>query len=201
MVQYVAFTLFLNKVSSVILQIGFSEHDALRADYYHWCIPLFDDPATLKKSWNFTCTFLQRFEATYFISEPNEIIDVPCCIFEPHLPPVRPDWLKECNYTGTEMADGVLCHKWWFYESQDLYYGFWYAVGPKPTPVRFLGLSTLGETTLEYSNYQNNTLSGDGDKIFKIPDNCNTICDPKMNKSRGKHSQHLAGVFGTLLIP
>jgi hypothetical protein len=90
---------------------------ALRADYYDWCIPLFDDaPAAINGRWNFTCSFLQTAasETTYFISQqPNPVIKTPCCVFDTPLPPPTPDWLKNTVFNTTELANGVLCDKWY----------------------------------------------------------------------------------------
>jgi hypothetical protein len=60
----------------------------------------------------------------------------------------------------------------------DLYYGYWDAVYDQ-TPIRFLGLSTLGVTTLEYYDYKK---VSSAKSLFEVPPNCNQECDPQMQR-------------------
>lgn len=134
--------------------------------------------------WNFTCSFLLTSVHAYFVTpKRNPVTNTTCCIFENDLPPPPPEWLKFCNYSGIETVSGKSCQKWWFYDSPDLYYGYWNTVVEPRIPVKFLGLSALNVTTLDYYNYV------PFDKhvkpeIFEIPKDCNNQCAPVGNRMR-----------------
>ena len=68
----------------------------------------------------------------------------------------------------------------------DLYYGYWDSVTDQ-TPVRFLGLSTLGVTTLEYYDYKEMTSPK---SLFEVPPNCNVECNPAAMKRMKNHMLH-----------
>lgn len=95
-----------------------------RADYYDWCIPLFDGNNGGDNIWNHTCSFLMTSKGAYFIRSirltPQAIVqfhlaDVLCCsptfpikedrcCYFAEIPPPTPDWLKNTKYNTTEVS-------------------------------------------------------------------------------------------------
>ena len=53
-------------------------------------------------------------------------------------------------------VQGVNCDVWWFPGTSDPdqpCYGYWNSLNKLHTPVQFFGLSSLGPTILDYSNF------------------------------------------------
>ncbi|ELR21702.1 uncharacterized protein ACA1_384050 [Acanthamoeba castellanii str. Neff] len=73
-----------------------------RADYYDWCIPLFDGTSGGGPNlYNETCSFLMTPKGAFFISPTFPIKEDRCCYFA-DIPPPTPDWLKNTRYNTTE---------------------------------------------------------------------------------------------------
>lgn len=138
----------------------------------------------------------------YFVNHTADMWDnYQCCLFEKvsvhvlvfcvlcevcevmcpqGLAAVPPDWMKNCQYNGTQKI-GVSgthilvshdCHVtmlqdtevdvWWFPGTSDPEkpcYGYWDTLDDQHTPVQFFGLSSVGPTILQYHQYKPNSLS------------------------------------------
>lgn len=156
-----------------------------RAFYYDWCIPLFDDsvtknsafsnPKSLYGMYNHTCSFLMTEKGAYFISPDFPMKENRCCFFG-DIPPPTPDWVSNTQWNGTATLRGSKCNVWWFPgtdDPSDPYYGYWSKIDADNTPVRFLGLSSIGVTILDYTSFK----KGPTDRaMFDIPDGCQKEC-------------------------
>ncbi len=64
--------------------------------------------------------------------------------------------LLRSHVCGLQVLRGQVCDKWWFAGTSDPdnpYYGYWDRVTDQ-RPVRFLGLSSIGVTILDYTAYK-----------------------------------------------
>jgi len=149
---------------------------AMRADYIEWCLPLFDN--VLSNS-NFSCQFLFDKSGNAYYIEFKDIHNPTCCIFAEGLGATQPDWLKNTKFNGTEKLKGRKCNKWWFdATAEDPYYGYWEEDGYN-TPVRFLGISSIGETTLDYLTYE---IGMQDVSLFTVPHGCTQLCSGAIQK-------------------
>jgi hypothetical protein len=143
---------------------------------------LFDDSASAivgtkgqQGMYNHTCSFLMTAKGTYFISPNFPFVPNRCCYFGP-IPPPTPDWLKNTQWNGTATLRGSQCNVWWFPgtdDPSDPYYGYWSKIDPDNTPVRFLGLSSIGVTILDYTSFTKGPVHH---KMFEVPDGCSAEC-------------------------
>jgi hypothetical protein len=108
------------------------------------------------------------------------VVNTSCCIFETQLPPPTPDWLSQTTKNVTEIMNEVWTQKWWFQGPP--FYGYWHGFDSLSTPVRFLGLSALDVTVLDYYDYEIG-LPPASDKLFEIPPGCTEICKPNPPRS------------------
>lgn len=174
----------------------------MRAYYDDWCIPLFDDAATPEKlsfkmkrqlrgpsahpgMYNHSCSFLMTEKGTYFISPDFPFTPNRCCKFDAQIGPPTPDWVTNTQWNGTDTLRGSKCNVWWFPGTDDPshpYYGYWSKIDEKNTPVRFLGLSSIGVTILDYTSY---LIRPPSIGQFEIPDNCQRECESPPAKFRG----------------
>ncbi|XP_064382176.1 uncharacterized protein LOC135331068 [Halichondria panicea] len=152
-----------------------------RADYIDWCLPLFDTGSPDKN--NYTCTFLATQGSMYFVNHTAlSWDDYQCCLFEEGLAAVPPDWMKNCQYNGTQQIWDTECDAWWFPGTSDPEkpcYGYWTAQDDQRTPVQFFGLSSVGPTILKYSGYK----PGPFDVPLNLPSaSCQQECKPPLSK-------------------
>jgi len=157
---------------------------AMRADYIEWCLPLFDNVST---DVNFTCQFQFDKSGNAYYIELRNIHNPTCCIFAEGLGATEPDWLKNTKFNGSEVLKGRKCNKWWFdgtSDPEDPYYGYW-EENDYDTPVRFLGLASIGETTLDYLTYEIGTQD---ENLFKIPRDCIDPCSGSLRTRLYKNS-------------
>lgn len=163
-----------------------------RAYYNDWCIPLFDDgaaakllgPAAASKfsrgqqgMYNYTCSFLMTGKGTYFISPDFPFAPNRCCYFG-DIPPPTPDWVKNTQWNGTESLRGQMCNVWYFPGTEDPdnpYYAYWSRIDRDNTPVRFLGLSSIGVTILDYTTFKKGPVPL---HLLEVPENCSNDCLP-----------------------
>lgn len=163
------------------LYYDYKIHSA-RAFYYDWCIPLFDGSIASSKltngklgAYNHTCSFLMTAKGTYFISPDFSYEPDRCCYFG-DIPPPTPDWLKNTQWNGTEILRGAKCNVWYFPGTDnpdDPYYAYWSRMDKQNTPQRFLGLSSIGVTILDYTSYKPGPIDP---HMFDVPPNCNHDC-------------------------
>jgi hypothetical protein len=132
-----------------------------RSDYIGWCLPLFGSSFAEKPSLtpdNYSCSFLATEGSMFFINHTASTWeDDECCLFAEGLGCVAPDWMSNCQYNGTANLQGVECDVWWFPGTSDPdkpCYGYWDSNDTTHTPVRFFGLSSLGPTILNYSQFK-----------------------------------------------
>ena len=89
---------------------------------------------------------------------------------------MTPDWVKSCQYNGTDKIGGKLVDVWWFPGTSDPNlpcYGYW-NVHNSSTPVRFFGLTSVGPTILDYFNYRPGSIT-----LIELPKmNCEKECVP-----------------------
>lgn len=115
-------------------------------------------------------------KGTYFISPDFPITTNRCCYFG-DIPPPTPDWLKNTQWNGTAPCrDFGQCNVWWFPGTDnpdDPYYGYWSRIDKENTPVRFLGLSSIGVTILDYTAYHPGPVPR---HLLEIPKNCQQEC-------------------------
>ena len=174
-----------------------------RADYYDWCLPLFDSgPGEFN---NYTCSFLATDGNMYFVnhtSNTGEWKDNECCLFEGGLAATSPDWMKNDQYNGTDNIRGFEVDVWWFPGTNDPSkpcYGYWNIRDKVNTPVRFFGLSSIGPTILDYFDYKPEDLPSNID-ISKPRTGCDKECEPpllnmfKKTKGNGAGSAYPAAL-------
>jgi hypothetical protein len=174
-----AFDVLVPKYGSGFVQKGHVFYDwtlrTMRADYYDWCIPLFGKKRASMGLYNETCTFLMTKAGTYFISPDFPVEEDRCCLFQAGLAMPVPDWLSNTQYNGTVTIRNQLCDLWWFPGTSNPdqpYYGY-YDRADDETPVRFLGLSSIGETLLDYTSFY---VGPSDPSIFAPPPNCAQEC-------------------------
>jgi hypothetical protein len=117
-----------------------------------------------------------KLAKTYFISPDFPIESDRCCLFEAGLAMPTPDWLRNTAYNGTAPLRGQSCDVWWFAGTNDPdepYYGYWDNAATQ-SPVRFLGLSSIGVTILDYTSYTVGPYKEPS--IFSPPPHCHTPC-------------------------
>lgn len=170
---------------------------SFRADYYEWCLPLFDSgPGEFN---NYSCSFVATRGNMYFVnmSSSNTWSDAQCCLFAEGLGPVPPDWVKNDQYNGTAMVRGVEVDVWWKPGTNDPNnpcYGYWNARDTQETPVRFFGLSSIGPTILDYWDFNPGKVVD-----ISLPEtNCRKECEPPKGSPRYKNKSNGVRVAGGL---
>lgn len=98
--------------------------------------------------------------------------------------------------------NGYLSDIWDFYVDDDLYYGYWSRVEeeePRRDPVHFMGLSSVGLTTLDYFDYLPNEVDPPGIG-FDLPTDlgdCHAECvNPFGGPRKTPNFSFLAGIPG-----
>lgn len=171
-----------------------------RADYFNWCLPLFDSGPG--ESHNYTCSFLATEGNMYFVNHSSLVWDDnECCLFEAGLAATPPDWMKVDQYNGTSKIRNVKVDVWWFPGTNDPTkpcYGYW-SQRNRITPVRFFGLSSVGPTILDYSNFQPGEIKEGVDLSLPLK-GCDKECHPPMqrNKRMTKKRHNVQVGYGTI---
>lgn len=156
-------------------------NQTFRSDFIDWCLPLFDSGPGIFN--NYTCSFLATKGNMYFVNHtsPGKIWkENDCCLFEGGLGATPPDWMKNDQYNGTDTIRGIDVDVWWFPGTNDPSkpcYGYWNIRDKINTPVRFFGLSSLGPTILDYSQFMPGAIP-DGVDMSTPPTGCDKECEP-----------------------
>ncbi|XP_035695588.1 uncharacterized protein LOC118429233 isoform X1 [Branchiostoma floridae] len=147
----------------------------LRSDFIDWCLPLFEGPARYQ---NYTCSFLMADGNMYFVNHTaSSWQDHDCCLFAGGLGTITPDWVKNCQYNGTDMLRGQKVDVWWFPGTSDPSkpcYGYWDTVDDH-TPVQFFGLASIGPAILDYDSFKVGPPIAD---MTKPHGGCSKECEP-----------------------
>lgn len=150
-----------------------------RADYIDWCLPLFDSgPGEFN---NYSCSFVATKGNMYFVNHTSNIwAENKCCMFEEGLAAISPDWMKNCQYNGTDKIRDIEVDVWWFSGTSNPTkpcYGYWSNRNDHKTPVQFFGLSSIGPTILDYYNFMPGELSEGTDLSLPL-EGCDKECEP-----------------------
>ena len=135
----------------------------------------FSNRKSLYGLYNHTCSFLMTEKGAFFISPDFPMKENRCCFFG-DIPPPTPDWVSNTQWNGTATLRGDKCNVWWFPgtdDPSDPYYGYWSKIDADNTPVRFLGLSSIGVTILDYTSFKKGPTDP---SMFVIPEECQHEC-------------------------
>lgn len=155
-----------------------------RADYFDWCLPLFDNSDFS----NYSCSFLATEGNMYFVNHTGATWqENQCCLYAPGLAATPPDWMKNDQYNGTVTMPNVpvIVDVWWFPGTSDPTkpcYGYWNIRDKVNTPFQFFGLSAIGPTILSYHQFLPGVIEV-GKELSKPATGCEKECKPSLRAS------------------